>query len=175
MRRARWSAPAPMATTHTVNPGAAVHSVVQVVEQPLHGAPELTAGMKLRMTQGPAADGAAHAPQVRRAGGVAALRDLEPAEHHQLGPCAVHVDVAHVPDHRGQLRARRPGRDLGDGDRTVRAAEPLHVGQRVPDAEGPQRLGTHFPDALVLRLVLVPGQHNGPLDPRLAQHLERRG
>ncbi|MPY57918.1 scabin-related ADP-ribosyltransferase, partial [Streptomyces spongiae] len=60
--------PAPMATTHTVNPGATVHSVVQVVEQPLHGAPELTAGMKLRMTQGPAADGAAHAPHVELLG-----------------------------------------------------------------------------------------------------------
>lgn len=51
--------PAPMATTRTVSLEANVHSVVQMVEQPLHGAPEFTAGINLRMTHAPATEGRA--------------------------------------------------------------------------------------------------------------------
>ncbi|WP_143675209.1 actin cross-linking domain-containing toxin [Streptomyces sp. JV178] len=66
--RAMNQTPAPMATTHVMAPGTAVHSVVQVTEQPLHGAPETVAGIKLRLTQAPAVDGVAHAPHVELLG-----------------------------------------------------------------------------------------------------------
>ncbi|MEV0643049.1 putative T7SS-secreted protein [Streptomyces sp. NPDC050619] len=66
--RAMNQTPAPMAATHTVSLEATVHSVVQVVEQPLHGAPEMTAGIKLKMTQVPSANGAASTPHVELVG-----------------------------------------------------------------------------------------------------------
>ena len=80
-----------------------------------------------------------------------------------------------VAQHRGDLGARRPRRDLGYRHRAVGAAEPFHVGE--PGAQ-PQRLQggrRDLPDAGVLGPADVAGQPHHPLHPRVPQHLERRG
>ena len=76
--------------------------------------------------------------------------------------------------HRGQLRPGRPGRHLRDGDRAVGPGEPLHVRERVGDAQRLQRRRAPPVDALVPRAGDVAGQHDRPLDPRVAQDLQRR-
>ena len=76
--------------------------------------------------------------------------------------------------HRGQLRPGRPGGHLRDGDRAVGPGEPLHVRERVGDAQRLQRRRAPPVDALVPRAGDVAGQHDRPLDPRVAQDLQRR-
>ena len=117
---------------------------------------------------------APHAAQVGRTRGVLPFQRGERAAQHQVAPDLVEVHVMHVPEHRGDLRAGRPGTDLGHRDRPVRPAEPLHVRQRVPYPERPQRRRTDLPDPVVARIVHLPRQQHGPLDPRGAQHLQRR-
>ena len=84
-------------------------------------------------------DPAAHATQIHRPGRVAPLPRFESIEHDQLGPGAVQVHVMRVPMHRRELRPGRTGRHLGNGYRTVRAAEPLHVRERISHAERGER------------------------------------
>ncbi len=80
----------------------------------------------------------------------------------------------HVPEHRGDLRTRRAGAHLGHRDRTVRAAEPLHVREALAHAQRPHRRGPDVEDLPVARVVELAGQQHRPLDPRVAQHRERR-
>ena len=81
----------------------------------------------------------------------------------------------HVPQHRRDLRTRWAGADLGDGDGTVGAAEPLHVRQAVADAQRPHRGGPDLGHRAVARVVELAGEQHRPLDPRGPQHLQRRG
>jgi|HubBroStandDraft_4_1064222.scaffolds.fasta_scaffold04035_5 hypothetical protein len=99
----------------------------------------------------------------------------EAAMHHELRPCAVQVEVVGVAQHGGDLGAGRPHRDLGDGDRAVGTLEPLQVGEPGLRPESAQDRRRGRPDALVLWSADVTGQQHHPLDPRVAQHLQRRG
>ena len=74
----------------------------------------------------------------------------------------------------GQLRSRRPGRHLRDRDRPVGPAEPLHVGERVRHPERAERGRADLVDAGVLGPADVARQQHRPLDPRVAQHVQRR-
>src|SRR5215210_2095738 len=103
--------------------------------------------------------------QVGGARGVPALGPVEPAENDQLRPHLIEVHLVHVTEHRGDLGTRWSRGDLGDGDGAVRTAKPLHVSQCVPYAESLQSRGTNLPDRLVLRVVQLPRQDHGPLDP----------
>ena len=73
---------------------------------------------------------AALGPQVGGADGVLALgRRSNSSWTTKLRPRRVEVGVVGPRHQRHELRARRAGADLGDRDRAVRPAEPLHVGE----------------------------------------------
>jgi len=57
-------------------------------------------------------------------------------------------EVMGVAEHRGNLGAERPHRDLGDGDAAIGTPEPLQVGEAGAQAEDPQGGGCDRPDAL---------------------------
>ena len=78
-----------------------------------------------------------------------------------------------VAQHRGDLGARRPGPDLGDGDRAVGPPEPFHVGEPGAQPQRPQRGRRDSPVWGVPGPADVAGQQDRPLHPRVAQHLQR--
>ena len=112
--------------------------------------------------------------QVHAARRVLPRRRLEPVEDHQLAPQPEEVDVVHVPEHRGDLRAGRPGADLRDRGRAVGSAEPLHVREAVAHPEGLHGGRPDVEDLPVARVGQLAGEQHRPLDPRVAQHRERR-
>ena len=63
--------------------------------------------------------------------------------------------------------------DLGDRDATIGAAEPLHVAHPGIHPQRSERARGDALDAVVPRIVDLARQHDAPLDPRLANDLER--
>src|SRR4051794_19277564 len=76
-----------------------------------------------------------HASQVSGPGREPSLRYVEAPKDDELGPGAIEVEVVRIAVHRRQLRSRRTGGNFRDSDRSIRSAEPLHVRQRVAQAE----------------------------------------
>ena len=117
---------------------------------------------------------AALAPQERRPHGVLPHRALEGPEHHDFCPRVHEVDVVRARVHRRDLRARGPRGHLRDRDRPVAATKPLHVAQAGVHTQHVERARARRLDVVVPVVVDFARQHHAPLDPRIAQDLERR-
>src|SRR5580704_3099529 len=115
---------------------------------------------------------AALTAQVRCADREAALRWREVAEYLETRPRRIHVDVVCVGEQGGELRSGRTRRNLTDGDIAAGTPEPLHVGQPGTQPERAQAAQPVGADRSELLTGDVAGEQDGPLDPRVLEHLE---
>src|SRR3712207_6085214 len=112
--------------------------------------------------------------QEGRARGVASLGRVELAVDHHSRPRVQEVYVVRARDERRYLRAGRAGADLRDGDAAVTTPEPLHVREPSVHAERPERARGGLAYVVVLWAVNLPRQQEAPLNPGVAQDVERR-
>src|SRR5262249_41788937 len=116
---------------------------------------------------------AADSPEECASDGVFALpRRVELVVDDGTGPGAIRVDVVGEARHTRDVRARRPLRDLTDGERSVRSLEPLHVRHSAVEAEGTNGALAHRSRRVVRSAVDFARENARPLNPGVLENLE---